>query len=564
LVKGGKIKGRVAKQSDNSDVLGATVTLYDENWNVKNVYVTILNGNYEFGVLQSGKYYVMAVRLDLGREYWNEAPFDFEATQLTIAEGTELTNINFTLQKDAEIGGIVWNDVDGNGALDAGEAGLNGIKVSLKYKGHDVPHSPFNTALGLYGFLDLPIVEYTLSVDYSSLPYGYIVSYGTNPLTFTPAEGEINAGLHYGLHYCWGSLAGYLYNDLNGNGKQDDGEPGIADATVILDGATEGHDNQGNTSASGLFSFSKVQPGDYTLFVYPPTLPANFVNTGIEKHTFHVAPCAELTKDFFYADTVKAKPCNDLAFINGSPTYTGEGWDNAIDADTTDWDGTVTSRGEAPDYAAPVWAIFQYTCDKMTLFNRIKIKTDNGVDQIQQYNRQAKEIQIWASQTGIADADFGQVTTIYPSSRWWQTFAMPSNVRAKYIKLVIVQPTKANGAWRQLVEFQTDYEATDAVSTPAKQTEQVAAIPASFELGQNYPNPFNPQTAISYNLPKEAKVLLRVFDMNGREMATLVNGQQSAGQHIANWNAQGLPSGTYFYQLTAEGFRDTKRMLLLK
>lgn len=564
LVKGGKISGRVARQSDNSDVNGAMVTLYDANWNVKNVYLTISNGAYEFGVLAAGNYYVMAVRMDLGREYWNEAPFSFEATALTIAEGTEHTNINFTLQRDAEIGGLVWNDEDGNGALNGGEAGLNGIKVSLQYKGHNVPLSPMNTLLGIYGFVDLPIVEYTLSVDYSSLPYGYIVTHGTNPYTFTPAEGEINPGLNYGLHYCWGSLAGHLYNDLNKNGQQDDGEPGIADATVLLDGALEGHDNQSNTITNGQFSFKKVQPGDYTLFIYPPSLPANFVNTGVEKYTVHVAPCGELVKNFFYADTVTARPCNDLAFIDGSPTYSGEGWDNAIDADTTDWDGTVTTRGEEPDYAAPAWAIFQYTCDKMTLFNQINIKTDNGVDQIQQYNRQAREIQIWASQTGIADADFGLVTTIYPASRWWQTFAMPSEVRAKYIKLVIVQPTKANGAWRQLVEFQTDYQAVDAVSTPAKQIEQVVAAPTSFELGQNYPNPFNPQTAISYNLAKETKVLLRVFDTNGREMATLVNGQQSAGRHVATWNAQGLPSGTYFYQLTTEGFQDTKRMLLLK
>ncbi len=88
--------------------------------------------------------------------------------------------------------------------------------------------------------------------------------------------------------------------------------------------------------------------------------------------------------------------------------------------------------------------------------------------------------------------------------------------------------------------------------------------PTSFSLLQNYPNPFNPSTAISYLLPSTRMVTLRVFDLLGREVATLINEVQPAGSHTATFNAATLPSGVYFYHLQAGDFSKTRAMLLLK
>ncbi|MFA6455418.1 MAG: right-handed parallel beta-helix repeat-containing protein [Bacteroidota bacterium] len=89
-------------------------------------------------------------------------------------------------------------------------------------------------------------------------------------------------------------------------------------------------------------------------------------------------------------------------------------------------------------------------------------------------------------------------------------------------------------------------------------------IPTSFGLSQNFPNPFNPSTTIRYALPSSANVKLVIYDLLGREIATLVNEEQSAGWKEVQWNAMNVSSGIYFYKLTAGTFIETKKMLMVK
>lgn len=86
----------------------------------------------------------------------------------------------------------------------------------------------------------------------------------------------------------------------------------------------------------------------------------------------------------------------------------------------------------------------------------------------------------------------------------------------------------------------------------------------SYSLSQNYPNPFNPSTEISYNLPKQSFVTLKVYDVLGREIITLVNETKSAGTYKINFYAEGLGSGVYFYQLNADNFMEKRKMILIK
>ncbi len=88
--------------------------------------------------------------------------------------------------------------------------------------------------------------------------------------------------------------------------------------------------------------------------------------------------------------------------------------------------------------------------------------------------------------------------------------------------------------------------------------------PIQFALEQNYPNPFNPSTVIRYQLSVASNVTLKVYDVLGREVTTLVNQRQSAGQYSVVFNAQSLSSGTYFYRLTAGAFTSIKKMLFVK
>jgi len=88
--------------------------------------------------------------------------------------------------------------------------------------------------------------------------------------------------------------------------------------------------------------------------------------------------------------------------------------------------------------------------------------------------------------------------------------------------------------------------------------------PLRFDLSQNYPNPFNPTTTISFTLPSQSLVSLKVFDMLGREVSTVVVGELQAGSYTRQWNAATFVSGVYFYRLQAGTYSETKKLLLLK
>ncbi len=94
--------------------------------------------------------------------------------------------------------------------------------------------------------------------------------------------------------------------------------------------------------------------------------------------------------------------------------------------------------------------------------------------------------------------------------------------------------------------------------------EDEVSAPTGFALSQNFPNPFNPTTSIKFNVGERANVSLKVFDMLGREVATLVNEVKESGSYDVNFDAASLASGTYVYKLTAGNFVETKKMVLLK
>ena len=89
-------------------------------------------------------------------------------------------------------------------------------------------------------------------------------------------------------------------------------------------------------------------------------------------------------------------------------------------------------------------------------------------------------------------------------------------------------------------------------------------LPSKFSLQQNYPNPFNPSTSIKYTIDSRQFVNLKVYDLLGREVATLVNEDKPSGNYEVNFIANGLSSGVYFYKLVSGNFVETKKMILMR
>ncbi len=97
------------------------------------------------------------------------------------------------------------------------------------------------------------------------------------------------------------------------------------------------------------------------------------------------------------------------------------------------------------------------------------------------------------------------------------------------------------------------------------EAEVTIAVPKEFALNQNFPNPFNPSTTIAFDIPEQSQVTLKIYDLLGKEVATLVNNEVvAAGNHTKQWNASNIPSGVYFYKLIAGNYTATKKLVLMK
>jgi len=102
------------------------------------------------------------------------------------------------------------------------------------------------------------------------------------------------------------------------------------------------------------------------------------------------------------------------------------------------------------------------------------------------------------------------------------------------------------------------------VSVKDEEMEITQNIPSKFMLEQNYPNPFNPTTSIEFSVPSSEYVSLKVYDVLGNEITSLVNENKAAGNYIVDFNASSLSSGVYFYKISAGNYTETKKMMIIK
>jgi hypothetical protein len=140
---------------------------------------------------------------------------------------------------------------------------------------------------------------------------------------------------------------------------------------------------------------------------------------------------------------------------------------------------------------------------------------------------------------------------------WTNYFIDVSAIKGQSATLVF-KAQAANSVWSYIYFDDISLTSTMDVRPGA------SGIPGQFKVEQNYPNPLNPSTVIRYQIPVASYVTLKVYNMLGEEVATLVNGMQEAGYKSAEWDASNLPSGIYTYRLTAGTFVEVKKMLMIK
>jgi hypothetical protein len=297
-----------------------------------------------------------------------------------------------------------------------------------------------------------------------------------------------------------GSISGEAFFDVNGNGANDPGEMGLAGWTINLTGPASA---SMPTDANGNYVFYNLPPGVYTL-----------------TETFRPG----------WAETLPASGSYTIVL------YSGE---NETDVDfgnrVTGGQGTIRGSVFNDQNGNGVW-----DAGEPGLSNWTVELNGRGVRKILQTDVSGNYLFAGLSQ-GLYT-----ITQMVPDG-WTQT--LPADGQPYNITL-------ANNADRVGVDF-----GNEDVVTAVKEH---AGNPDEYELYQNYPNPFNPSTRVSFNLPKDGYVTLKVYNVLGIEVASLFEGRMSAGMHSVAWDAQDVPSGIYVYRLTAGSFTAVRKMVLMK
>ncbi|MCK6557574.1 S8 family serine peptidase [bacterium] len=163
---------------------------------------------------------------------------------------------------------------------------------------------------------------------------------------------------------------------------------------------------------------------------------------------------------------------------------------------------------------------------------------------------------------GSSDAEWTTVYTNNSGAAGTQDVSFTSPFAARYFRIRMDKNRKSN---YRVFELECYAGSSPAPKPAGDEPGLIAAeMPADFELGQNYPNPFNPSTNITFSVPQEEHVTLKVFNVIGEEVATLVNGRREAGVYTVSFAPADLPSGIYFYVLQASETRLVRRLVFMK
>ena len=270
--------------------------------------ITISNaaGNYNFIALSAGTY---NVRVDL-----STLPSGFALTTsnlpavINLSAGQNVNNLNFGFQQqNATIGDFVWNDLNGNAVQDGGEPGIPGVTIYLDLNGNGVIDGgePFSTSdgAGAYDITNLPTGTYTVRVDPTTIPSGFIFTGAMLSPTVNLTAGEDFNDADFAFQQQNATIGDFVWNDLNGNAVQDGGEPGIPGVTIYLDlngnGVIDGGEPFSTSDGAGAYDITNLPTGTYTVRVDPTTIPSGFIFTGAM-----LSPTVNLTagEDFNDAD----------------------------------------------------------------------------------------------------------------------------------------------------------------------------------------------------------------------------------------------------------------------
>ncbi len=307
------VDGDGVQDAGEAGISGVTLELLNGAGQVIATEVTNSAGGYLFDGLADGTYAVRVVAATLPAGLTNT--FGGAQQSATVLNASTDLSKDFGYQPSGTITGRVFNDVDGDGTIDAGEPGIPGAIVELVDGNGDVVATTAAGPDGTYTFDHLPDGAYSVRVQPGSVPAGLNA---TTPSSL-PANivgGNDVTGLNFGYDSPTGAIGDRVWFDVDGDGVQDAGEAGISGVTLeLLNGAGQVIATEVTTS-SGTYLFDGLADGPYTVRVVPGTLPAGLTNTfgGAQQAATVTAASTDLSKDFGYqpSGTISGRVFNDV------------------------------------------------------------------------------------------------------------------------------------------------------------------------------------------------------------------------------------------------------------
>ena len=379
----------------------------------------------------------------------------------------------------------------------------------------------------------------------------------------------------------FGSISGLKFNDINGNGIMDDGEPGIPNWEIKLAGNIS---QTAMTDTDGNYSFNNLTAGNYLL---SETNQPGWVQTHPEAPSFYEIDLAigDNLQGFDFGNMYDSSMAciiwdlaeNDLVSniigdINGQteimssgsafPFMTLFGYNNGqmLWVGNNGWvSGAIDTLRYIEFNTAPNPG-FQFTINNLSFdYFDFQLGFNTNILNFQA----AYSTDNWITSSFISTNSFAYLNTSI------NNFNESLNVTVtdqQTFSLRIFPYAVQNGiASTPTFAIHRNVRICGTVNTVTEvKSDKDKNLPQEFRLEQNYPNPFNPSTSIEYTVPSSEFVTVKVYDILGNEVATLVNEQKQAGTYRVNFDSNNLVSGIYIYKIQAGMYSQVRKMMLLK
>jgi protocatechuate 3,4-dioxygenase beta subunit len=569
LSPGGIISGKVLDKLGNP-IIGAEVEVLDTNYYYFQYGNTNDSGKYEIKKLSSGvKLYVTARAFGFSQRWYNNVTTPELATPIVLQTEEVRDNVNFTLPEAGKISGTVKNKA--GTPLQYANINAYGKNGGYYYASSDQS--------GNYVFENLNAGKY---IVYAS-QYGYIMQYFDHKSQYELADsvvveeekttGNINFDLSTG-----GTITGTI--------KTVTGSP-IAYASVYANSMNYGY--YGSSDQSGGYTVNNITPGKYIVY----SLSYGYATQWYDhKSSMLLADTIKVEEEKTVSNIdfdLKPSSSDSLVvkiIVDNLPDSLRFSQSNVGDNYIDYWWGMrfeVFSDSLSPidDFETEIALIHaknpgetEFTSDIINTTQHVLIRWYGGNG----YNTRA-DVRVWRNPTEkntiylavpkvwYEISGIGGITKFYGHSLYYGPNGQVSDVTPIGTGEVMVSDPKGDIPY----SFVDITSAGWKVQIPMGVEENIA-IPKEYALMQNFPNPFNPTTMIRYALPSYSKVSLKIYDVLGREVATVVNEEQPAGWREVRWDASSISSGIYFYRITAlqkdgaraGSFVETKKLMFLK